>query len=283
MDKTEISPVETKHPDKKTEITASISQLPNTWENSSSVLCHYTSKIEYLKIILQRKAIAPRYVSEPLDYLDLQDVNTIAFPMTCFCDIPFLKVAGHMSRYGEYGIALDKKKILAKSLVQPVHYIHPQSPLADDFRSAFLAAQTVDSSKDPISKTLCDYVLSTLLYMKPAYGIAVFNGKSDSYAFQDECEWRYIPTHNFPDSLPIILPFSLNTPNGRASHSEALTNHPETWFHFEWDDVMYLIVPNQHAANNLFTIISELGLEDGSKYSLISKIEIADRFHEVFI
>ena len=84
------------------------------WNNSSNVLCNYMKEQDYLNQILMNAAIIPRYVMEPLDYLDLKDIRKICFPMTCFCDIPFSKVSTHMSHYGEYGIGLDKQTVLNK-------------------------------------------------------------------------------------------------------------------------------------------------------------------------
>ena len=59
--------------------------------------------------------------------------------MTCFCDMPFSKVSSHMSRYGGYCIGLDKEAVLNKYRIQPIQYINTKSPLADDFKQAFLS------------------------------------------------------------------------------------------------------------------------------------------------
>lgn len=108
------------------------------WKNSANVLCNYMKKLEFLKLILKNQAIIPRYVIEPLEYWNIDGLKKIAFPMTCFCDIPFSKVSNHMTLYGRYGIALDKQKILEKFRVQPISYMNPQSPLANDFKEAFV-------------------------------------------------------------------------------------------------------------------------------------------------
>ena len=72
-------------------------------------------ELEYLEIVLKNKAIIPRYVIGPLGYLKIEGLHKIAFPMTCFCDLTWAKVGGHMSRYGRYGLALDKQAILVSS------------------------------------------------------------------------------------------------------------------------------------------------------------------------
>lgn len=129
------------------------------WNNSSNVLCNYMREQDYLNQILHNQAIIARYVMEPLDYLDLKDFQKICFPMTCFCDIPFSKVSTHMSHYGEYGIGLDKQAMLEKYRIQPIHYINADSPLADDFREAFLASTS--ERLDGEARKLASYLAST--------------------------------------------------------------------------------------------------------------------------
>lgn len=65
------------------------------WYNSSNILCNYMREVDYLKLILDNQAIIPRYVIEPLDYLSIPKLERIAFPMTCFCDIPFSRAIHH--------------------------------------------------------------------------------------------------------------------------------------------------------------------------------------------
>lgn len=254
------------------------------WGNSANVLCNYMKEPEYLEMILQNKAIIPRYVIEPLQYLGIPNLNKIAFPMTCFCDIPFVKTANHMFNYGRYGIALDKQTVIDKFKVQPIHYINEQSPLALDFREAF-SKYFQKSRPTGESSVLINYLLSTLMYMKPIKGMTEINGESKIYVFQDECEWRYIPTDHFPKELEghLVLKQSESTEKGKDAYSKALKKHKETWLHFEWSDIRYLIVPNEPALNRLINTIKELPLGDTQKYMLISKIEVASRFSEDWI
>lgn len=98
------------------------------WYNSSNILCNYMREVDYLKLILDNQAIIPRYVIEPLDYLSIPKLERIAFPMTCFCDIPFSRAIHHMTNYGTYGIAFNKQTLIEKAHVQPIHYINVASP-----------------------------------------------------------------------------------------------------------------------------------------------------------
>lgn len=250
------------------------------WNNSANVLCNYMKKPEFLELILMNQAIIPRYVIEPLEYWNIDGLQRIAFPMTCFCDIPFSKVGNHMTQYGRYGIALDKQKIIEKSKVQPILYVNPQSPLADDFRETFAKYYRREKRVNEEDRVLLNYILSTLLYMKPILGLEEIDGKVKPYIFQDECEWRYIPVKNFPQGLSLLMKEDQITEKGRNAYSEVLKNHPETWIKFEWEDVRYIIVPDEPALKRVIDVIKELPLGDSKKYLLISKIEISNRFSE---
>lgn len=249
------------------------------WNNSSNVLCNYMKEPAFLDLILKNQAIIPRYVMESLEYLDIKDLKKICFPMTCFCDIPFSKVSTHMSRYGEYGIGLDKASVLLNYHVQPIHYINDRSPLADDFRVAFQSFYKTGKELEGDAHVLLNYLVSTLVYMKPIWGFEIkSDGTSERYVYQDESEWRYIPSDNFPQELHLILPQNETTEVGKQKYSEVLTNHPECWFHFDWNDVRYIIVPNEAAAKQTINTILSLELEEHEKHILISKIEISRRF-----
>lgn len=51
------------------------------WNNSANILCNYMREPEFLEMILKNQAIIPRYVIEPLDYLRIEGLHKIAFPM----------------------------------------------------------------------------------------------------------------------------------------------------------------------------------------------------------
>ena len=52
------------------------------WNNSSNVLCNYMKKQEYLDLVLRNQAIIPRYVMEPIGYLNLGELKKICFPIS---------------------------------------------------------------------------------------------------------------------------------------------------------------------------------------------------------
>lgn len=252
------------------------------WNNSSNVLCNYMKKQEYLNLVLKNQAIIPRYVIEPVGYLNLGTIKKICFPMTCFCDIPFSRVGTHMSRYGEYGIGLDKVAVLRNYRIQPIHYMNESSPLTDDFKEAFLKFANSESAPAESTEVLLDYLVSTLMYMKPIWGQEKNKeGNLEKYVYQDECEWRFIPADNFPDELrPIVLRQRETTEKGRDAYSVALANHKECWLSFDWNEVHYLMVPDEKAARETITTIESLDMDESEKHWLISKIEISRRFSD---
>lgn len=262
-------------------MTGTIDALPKLhWNNSANILCNYMKKPEYLELILINQAIIPRYVDEPLEYWNIEGLEKIAFPMTCFCDIPFTKVGNHMTLYGRYGIALDKQQIIKKFKVQPIHYINTESPLANDFKEAFVKYYRNEKKVNPEDRILLNYVLSTLLYMKPISKIEEIDGVMKTYVFQDECEWRYIPTNNFPKSTKLLMKEDQITEEGKDAYSKVLRRHPETWIKFDWEDVKYIIVPDESALKRIIEVIKSLTVEDTMKYLLASKIVISNRFSE---
>ncbi|WP_182101970.1 hypothetical protein [Niallia taxi] len=55
-------------------------------KQSANVLFRFMNKLEFLEDIILKKAIIPRYYEEKLDYLQLDSLEKIAIPMSCFCD-----------------------------------------------------------------------------------------------------------------------------------------------------------------------------------------------------
>lgn len=248
------------------------------WDNSANVLCNYMKRQAYLDLVLQNQAIIPRYVGEDLTYLDLGDLKEICFPMTCFCDIPLSMVSSHMSRYGEFGIGLDKTTLVNRGVVQPIHYINNKSLLARDFKTTFSTFYQTDSNLGD-AEILADYLVSTLVYMKPIWGKRKDKrGKMIYYVYQDECEWRYLPSEKALAGLPLIMRQEDMTKEGIEDYCNALATHKESWLKFEWEDVRYIIVPNEVAAKRTIETILKLKATLEEKCMLISKIEISQQF-----
>lgn len=247
--------------------------------SSANILCNYMRKSEYLKDIIKNMAFIPRYFEEKLDYLNLTEIQSISFPMTCFCDIPLSKVGNHIKNYGAYGIALDKQ-IYQKKDIQPIQYINPSSDFCKILSQSFerLISQKINLPDD--YNYIYDCMLSHLLYIKPILGyMERQQNQCEFLNFKDECEWRFVPT--LPEELPMILPKNHNNDNGRRYYSDALEGIRETWLDFEINDIKYIIVPDKNEADTIINfIIDEINIEESKKYQLISKLELAENFNK---
>ena len=98
------------------------------FKQSANVLFNFMGELRFLREILKTKCISPRYCEEDMRYLKISDLNSIAFPMKCFCDINLSKLEKHRKLYGDYGIGLTKEWGIKKG-VQPVLYLIEHSPL----------------------------------------------------------------------------------------------------------------------------------------------------------
>lgn len=264
---------------KKGKVFVSPLRLPDkvVWHISSNVLCNYMKKPEYLDMILQNKAIIPRYNIEQIGYLGIDGIDKICFPMTCFCDIPFSSVSTHMSKYGKYGIGFKKTAVIKKNRIQPIHYISEFSTIAEDFKTAFDMYYKKDKTPET-PEVLLDYLTTTLLYMKPIWGKEENeDGNLEDYVYQDESEWRFIPT-KMPVDYRLILPQKDTTKTAINEYSNGLQKHQESWFHFEWDDISYIIVPDDVAVKKVIKTIKGLKLTPTISNMLISRIEVSRNF-----
>lgn len=66
------------------------------------------------------------------------------------------------------------------------------------------------------------------------------------------------PNREFPDDFKLVLPQSQTNKNACNVYSAALRSHPETWLHFDWEDVQYIIVPDELARKEIIHKIRSL-------------------------
>ena len=86
----------------------------------SDNLFHFTKTLDVLKLILQ-KGICPRYCLEDFEWFGSEIHKQIAFPISCFCDIPLSRISEHTDFYGNFGVGLTKDWGLRNGL-EPVAY-----------------------------------------------------------------------------------------------------------------------------------------------------------------
>ncbi|MEC2078634.1 abortive infection system antitoxin AbiGi family protein [Metabacillus fastidiosus] len=267
-----------------------ISKAPETNEQadflpskqSANVLFKFMDRLEYLKQILVNKAIMPRYYEEKVDYLKIDGIDKIAFPMTCFCDIHLNRLIYHMKNYGYYGIGLEKNWGIRQG-IQPIHYINQYSHLRKDF-SEILNIMFKMRDEDRIKyNSYHNHLLHSLFYMKPIEGQMITKGIYEKRNFHDEKEWRFIPNlENVDTELPLVIDLEQMNPKSYQAYSQGISQRSELWLHFELRAIKYIIVKDQEERKELidFIINEKLWEAEDEKYMLLSKIMVFNELRE---
>ena len=251
--------------------------IPISKQNANALFT-FMDKFIYLKNILKTKLIFPRYCRENIEYLRLNNLPEIAFPMKCFCDIFINKLYTHMNLYGKYGIALSKEWGL-KNQIQPVQYINNSSFIINSIQDLYNHTRTLrienefisDKSKDV--KYMENILYDRLRFIKPIYG-DMYRGNTpfNNLNFHDEHEWRYVLKTDDENVYPYITEF-----NDLYSLSEDLTKNPDYGLKIDSDDIKYLIVKSKTDRKDLINfIINDCSYDEMEKYILISKILVFD-------
>ncbi|MBI9013871.1 MAG: hypothetical protein JEZ08_16675 [Clostridiales bacterium] len=249
------------------------------FEQSANVLFKFLKEPDYLKQLLAKKSILPRYSEEPVEYLNLKNIEKIAFPMSCFCDIHLSKIKPHVSFYGFYGIGLKKSWGIDKG-IQPVQYMNTESHLCKSLENIFKASmENIDNEQ---FESYSDHVLMQLLYVKPITGEMYRDGEYLSKTFHDEKEWRYIPEmKEAVTSLPLIIPQKNMVTANIKLYSDAIEQSKELWLDFNYSDIKYIIVKTENDRDELIDFIcNEITISINDNRILISKIIVYDELKE---
>ncbi|AVP66357.1 hypothetical protein C3B64_19900 [Clostridium botulinum] len=252
-------------------------------KQSANVLFKFMKELEYLKDIIKNKAIIPRYCQEDIEYLNVEGLEKIAFPMSCFCDIQLNKLEYHMEKYGEHGIGMNKEWGIREGL-QPINYINSQSNLKKDFTHVFLKAMKLEYEGD-LENTIDEYnnnLLTSLCYMKPICGKMIIQGKYEQRNFHDEREWRYIPdVNNVNTGLPQLIPAEQLNEVAYDSYSKGIVQCEKLWLKFEYDNIKHIIVKGVKDREELISfIINDINAAYDEKMILVSKILVFKELKE---
>lgn len=223
-------------------------------EQFSDCLYNFSKTPERIFEALRRSGFTLNYVVEDFTYLNINSLDRIAFPMICFCDILMEqhRILPHIKFYGGYGIGLSKHWGLRRGVL-PVHYLIPNYPFSSDLKEAYRAADSVtnDCLSDDSSRILSDFILTTLAYVKPTYGKL---SPDDERCFEDECEWRFMPS-DLPD-LPTAIP---SPSESTLRNYRGTLWRPQTYLlKFALSDITDLIVPSEREVDSLLGLINEL-------------------------
>lgn len=277
------------------------------YAQSANTIFNFMKKPEYLKEILEKKAIIPRYCKEDLVYLNIHNENvTFSEAMVlqkCFCDIPFhkltekfsLKPVGeyysslsddekrriktqytHTDLYGEYGIAFSKEWG-EKNDLQPIHYLNEQSQYTKNFVEIIETALR----KNDVSDLYVDDILDRLCFIKPLRGTMKRKSEKETGEeieiefqknFHDEKEWRYVPrrenARNVNIERLVANPHLIKMDLNRKLNTE---KYEKLWLHYSYEDIRYIIVPDASTRIDFINIILAIPEE---KFNLESDITI---------
>lgn len=242
-------------------------------KQSANVLFKFMGELRFLKEIIENKAIIPRYYEEVIDYLRIDGLEKIVFPMVCFCDINLSKLDNHVQFYGKFGIALNKKWGIRKG-VQCINYINKNSNTRKDF--SYLFARALNNLDESKFDEYNNYLFGSLLFMKPLVGKMPRNGKYRNKNFTDEKEWRYIPKIQDDDKIQLIIPQDYaGDENVHNMYSEGMKKLRHLWLTFNYDDIEYIMVETKSDRKDFIDFImnnESINCDTIKKYELISKI-----------
>lgn len=276
--------------------------------HSSNTVFSFMKEAKYLEDAILNRCLLPRYYEENIEYLDLQNagnmIKTILVLQKCFCDIPLHRItkqfplkimsgedsldekelrqlnegSTHTDFYGGYGIAFSKSWARGKNL-QPVQYINQKATLAEQFKKTFEFV----ANQDDIDDVVVSDIISRLAYFKPLYGEMprIIGEKKIRVLknFYDECEWRFVPKDEDLmkyNITSVIFDEEMKKMSDQISNRFSDDKYKELSLNFEFQDVRYLIVPDNAARIKLIEYIMSLKLgtkdENQERYLLISKI-----------
>ena len=208
---------------------------------SPSTLFHFTSKEGLFGILADNFRI--KYCLEEISH-KARPVQ-IAIPMVSFCDIKISEISEHISKYGQYGIGLEKGWATTKGL-NPVIYLNSTSNFCNNTIDAIRKINRIKSIE-----SLDKYHLSNILRYAKIYEGELMRGgqKIPNYRFADEREWRYVPEMTAdPKFDHWLLRSEYDTIAKKELANQKLND--ERLF-FNPNNIMYLIVKDEGEINEL--------------------------------
>lgn len=206
----------------------------------SDNLFHFTSSIDVLKLIL-RNGVYPRYCLEDFSWFGSDQHKYIAYPMSCFCDIPLSRISEHTDFYGNYGIGFTKDWGLRNGL-NPIIYLTPTGSVKDMVKYLF----KIDMPKIEKDNNNIDYLFTLVSHVKPIAGTMIVGGNPIEKEFYQENEWRFVPQIN-----SLILPSEFE-----KSKEEENKRIEEFKLTFTPQDIKYIFVKSDSDIPSLVDFIN---------------------------
>lgn len=191
----------------------------------SNNLFHFTKSLDVLKLILIN-GVQPRYCLEDNEWMGLGENKHIAFPMSCFCDIPLSRISEHTNFYGDFGLGFSKEWGL-KNQLNPIIYTTSDGRIQNLMKFIFNAKRTKENKED-----FDFYTYSLWAHMKPIVGKMIISGEIVEKEFYQENEWRFVPP---VDTLILAEEFD----KSKESANEKVSKYA---LQFVPSDIRYLFV-----------------------------------------
>jgi len=213
----------------------------------SNTLFHFT-KNENVIFEIFKSGFWPKYSLEDIQWQGFKDLDFIAFPMVCFCDIPLGRISDHIGFYGEYGLGLTKEWAERNNL-NPLIYVSVGSDLNNCISKTMVnVLETFENNDEPV-----DEIRYLIAYTKPTEGRMIIDGKPVKKEFYQESEWRYVPRNE--NITPHI---------NRENHDDIefldkahLKTKEYTSLKFTPNDVSYVFVPKDSDIPNIINFMQK--------------------------
>lgn len=214
-----------------------------------SVVCHFTKRSNVLIKILESMFFQVSYAKEEI--IGIDTTRTFGIPMVSFCDIRLSQLSEHITKYGQYGIALNKSWAVSRGL-NPVSYINKDCSMFNRLDTRLRALRDsmihlkLEGTIGEYKETLEQYndFINTIRYMKNYEGDLIRNKKPPikDYRFANEHEWRYIPNIE-SDIVPIrkVVP---NT-NWKSEANKSIIQKDDSRLSFSLDDIKYIFIKDE--------------------------------------
>lgn len=279
-------------------VEAQIANLED-YSHSANSIFHFMKEEKYLLEALDNRRLVPRYCNEDVKYLQIWHngknaaFNNILIPLKCFCDIKLHNInnkvsyndiqransnqeiqRSHIQLYGTYALGFSKVWAETKG-IQPVMYVNKNSPFATQLIETI--TKMLESEAEDNNNYFENLVAYQLSFIKPLRGYMSRPNEVLNKNFHDEHEWRYVPSfENIPsDYMAIIMEQScIEDKSIVNAYNDMLQKNDTTHLKFDYDDIKYIIVPNEEERDKIIMHIYEAIGCAIEAYRLISKLVI---------
>ena len=155
----------------------------------SNTLFHFTKNQDSLKKILLT-GFWPRLSLEDVRWYN-SEMDFLALPIVCFCDIPLSRINDHVEFYGKYGLGLSKEWAINNGL-NPILYVSDRSVVSKSL--PFLSWAPDYYPKEARENARLEF-LNVLAHTKPIEGQMSVGENLVKKEFYQENEWRYFARH----------------------------------------------------------------------------------------